>query len=195
MGKASAEASGFVDTFTKCSGGHCLPDVQLATQVSSAGNAIDLSANVDPKFGSEELPPVRSGTEGKALGGGDSRSNAVKVVESLTVGCDGPLDVLISEPDDEEVVRQAAWYHMHGSHVFGPWCEEEGDHGHAPGASLGDTTGVEVGNAEPSSKRVVVIQALVEVGISTERAGGEAREGEEVDEEVQLDLIETLDNV
>ena len=136
-----------------------------------------------------------SEVEQKALLGGDSRTNAVKVAESLTVGCDGPLDVHLSKGDDEEVVSQAAWYHMHGSHVFGPWCEEEGDHGHAPGASLGDTAGVGVGNAEPSSKRVVVVQALAEVGISTKWAGGEAREGEEVEQEVQLYLIETLDNV
>ena len=84
---------------------------------------------------------------------------------------------------------------MYGTHAFRPGREEEGDKGHAPGASLGDAAWMGVRSAEPSSKRVVVDQAFVEVGIGYEGAGGEAREGEEVDEGVKLDLVKTFHNV
>ena len=104
MGKTLAKTGSFAQTFAQRGGSHGLPNVQLAPQIPGAGDTCNSGVNMDPKFGSEELPSIISGAKGEALLGGDSGTNAMKVAEGLAVGCDSPLDVPLAGGDDEEVV-------------------------------------------------------------------------------------------
>ena len=141
------------------------------------------------------LSGVGFGAESKALLASELGANAVRIRDGCGIGYLEDLLVVLPDRNDHKIVREGPWNRFERPNLPGPWRKEEGKLRHTEWTSLRDATGLEVGQAKPSSKGVVVKAVLVEVAVRNEWASGVARYAKKLAEERHVDLVEALPQV
>ena len=115
------------------------------------------------------------GAKGEALFARDLGSNCVEVADSDRISTLKDLFMILPKSNNHEVVGQGPGDGSKRSDLLGPWRKEESKLGHAEGASLWDAAWVVVGEAESSSKRVVIQALLMKAVVCSEGPCGEPR--------------------
>ena len=128
----------------------------MSTQISERCGGGDSGRQMNPVVVSELLSGAGLCAKGEALLAGDLGSNAVEVTEGGSIGRPEDLLVIFPKGYDHEVVSQRPGDGSEGSHLLGPWGKKERQLNHAKGATLWNAAWVVVGEAQSSSKGVVI---------------------------------------
>ena len=195
VAKSEAQLSGFVNALVDGCAKKARTQAKLPTKIPHGHENLNFGTNVDPVPVPEDGSGGSAGAEMLTVGGRDLRPQGMKEAKGSSVCSLHLAGMASANAVNQQIVSKGPRGAVHGFDEVGPRVEQEGHHGHAERASLGDAAWVKVWYPEAATNSVVVKAGGVEVGVGVERTSGEASELKETDEQPELDLVEALVNV
>ena len=167
----------------------------MATKVPSLCHNLDRGLQRLPVEEAKPKPGGVISAEGEALRWSRLGAKGDEILHSGNVTIPETFLMVLTDGVDREVISQASWLHIHGTHEPDPRMKEIPDDHHADRATLWNTAHLAMWSAQPSADGVVVGGTFMEGLVRSKDFCGKSPTFQEEVHELSLDLVEALPDI